>query len=114
MRLQPSASVPAIAVPGREIPPPRAITIKTERKIMWKENHSEKDAHYALALALALSLTAGPADRLRDAGSWHPWELPSLGSVKIISLSAPEVHYNGFPGNNQWGNQWLVCVASAV
>ena len=43
---------------GREIPPPRAITIKTERKIMWKENHSEKDAHYALALALALSLTA--------------------------------------------------------
>ena len=43
---------------GREIPPPRAITIKTERKIMWKENHSEKDANYALALALALSLTA--------------------------------------------------------
>ena len=29
-------------------------------------------------------------------------------------FSAPEVHYNGFPGNNQWGNQWLVCVASAV
>ena len=42
---------------GREIPPPRAITIKTERKIMWKENHSEKDAHYALALALALALS---------------------------------------------------------
>ena len=29
-------------------------------------------------------------------------------------FSAPKVHYNGFPGNNQWGNQWLVCVASAV
>ena len=29
-------------------------------------------------------------------------------------LSAPKVHYSGFPGNNQWGNQWLVCVASAV
>ena len=29
-------------------------------------------------------------------------------------FSAPKAHYNGFPGNNQWGNQWLVCVASAV
>ena len=30
------------------------------------------------------------------------------------NFSAPKAHYNGFPGNNQWGNQWLVCVASAV
>ncbi len=29
-------------------------------------------------------------------------------------FSAPKVHYNGFPGNNQWGNQVDVCVASAV
>ena len=29
-------------------------------------------------------------------------------------FSAPKAHYNGFPGNNQWGNQVDVCVASAV
>ena len=44
-----------------------------------------------------------------------PMQETTLRSSPIQQkLSAPKVHYNGFPGDNQWGNKVDVCVASAV
>ena len=41
-------------------------------------------------------------------------EAPLSPSPTQRKLSALKAHYSGFPGNNQWGNQWLVCSFGGV
>ena len=41
-------------------------------------------------------------------------EAPLSPSPTQRKLSVLKAHYSGFPGNNQWGNQWLVCSFGGV